>query len=133
MLAQIPTTTPAHIGEWLIALAAVLAIAALVKSFFVRKPPIEAEFVSRIECAKLHALAGTQAADLRREIKDLEVGVRTELRLVTVRIDEGLAEFNLHNERRAGDLHKRINRIERNVARLQGKLCLPDFEAEGEE
>ena len=49
MFSQIPLPPAGAIESWLISAAAVVAMIALGKKLFVRKPPIEAEFVSKAE------------------------------------------------------------------------------------
>ena len=49
MFSQLPTPPPGAIESWLISALAVVSMVVLAKKLFVRKPPIEAEFVSKTE------------------------------------------------------------------------------------
>ncbi len=49
MFAQLPSPPLGAIESWLLSAAAVLSMVVLAKKLFVRRPPIEAEFVSKIE------------------------------------------------------------------------------------
>jgi hypothetical protein len=116
-----------ELGAWLISAAAVLAIVKmafdLVKGAK-RVPPIEAEFVTKLEFQRVHDHAREQAkvlsTELNTRLRELEVGMRTELRVMGEKIQDSLGSTNLMNERRAGDLHERINVISDRVAKLEG-------------
>lgn len=111
-----------EIGLWLACAATVLGIVAIIKTVFIRKPPIEAEFVRRVECKEIHSGTAFALAEIKKEIRDLEVSVRTEIRSLAKDFDVSLRDFNLLNERRSGDLHKRINEVVERVSKLEGTL-----------
>ena len=124
MFAQIPSTTASSLGSWLTDLAAVVLMAYYVTRLvfmFVRKPPVDATFVSKHDCRECHRGAAEATDRLRAELRDLDVGIRSELRSLSTKFEEGLASFNLANERRVSDLHTRINGISDRVSKLEGR------------
>ena len=60
LLSQLPPPTQSELTSWILAGASVLSLAAVIKSF-IRKPPLEAEFVTKQELT-----------DLRHELRDLQ-------------------------------------------------------------
>lgn len=100
----IPQATRGEISSWIVGAAAVMSCAALFKSLFVRKPPIEAEFV-KIE-----------------EFREFQAEVRHTLNgnygKISDKIDEMKSELLITEERRAIALHERINDISVKVAAI---------------
>jgi hypothetical protein len=98
----IPPATRDEISMGFSVIAALLAMAALYKQVFVRKPPIEAEFV------KLE------------EFREFQAEVRRELSLsyqkLADKLDENKTEILNAGERRAIAIHERINSMEKQVA-----------------
>jgi hypothetical protein len=80
MLAQIPTPPTGAIETWLLCAAAVVSLVVLAMKLFVRKPPIEAEFVSKAEFRMFRESVERELNGLRdkidaRRINELEAGL----------------------------------------------------------
>jgi hypothetical protein len=111
ILAQIPQPKAGQMEEWLLAMAALAAIALLLKNLFVRKPPIEAEFVSRAECKQHHAEMEQDMDDIRKELRALREFMAQKIEGIRV-------DMEISNERRASVLHTRINDLATSLARV---------------
>jgi hypothetical protein len=126
ILAQLPNPTPSQLGTWLVCLAATLFIIDLARRVFVRKPPVEAEFATKAELASLKSeILSRQEKEYEKldaALRNLEVSVRTEIRTFTMKLDAVPSELNLASERRATEIHKRVNELERLTGKLEGVL-----------
>ena len=111
MFFQIPSPPTGAIESWLISAAAVIAMLALGKKLFVRKPPIEAEFVSKAEFRLFRESVERELNGLRDKIDARFVGLGE-------KIEEMKSELLTAGERRAGSLHRRINDLEAGLARV---------------
>jgi hypothetical protein len=110
-LSQIPIPAPGAFESWLLAGASVMAMLVLGKKLFVRKPPIESEFVTKGEFR------------LFRESVERELdGLRDKIDARFVSLGEKLEEFKSEllsaGERRGGSIHRRINELEAGLARV---------------
>src|SRR6266446_2441742 len=111
MFAQIPTPPPGAIESWLISALAVVSMVVLAKKLFVRKPPIEAEFVSKTEFRMFRE-------SVEREINGLRDKIDARFVSLGEKIEEMKGELLAAGERRAGSLHRRINELEAGLARV---------------
>jgi hypothetical protein len=131
MLFQIPAPQPGEIERWLLAAAALGGMALLVKNLFIRKPPIEAEFVTKTELKEHHTLCAPRLASLEREylrreeflefkaeMRGLIVDFNRRVDSVVYKIDEMKSEILVTDERRAVLLHERLNKLEATLNRV---------------
>jgi hypothetical protein len=110
-LAQLPTPPPGAIEAWLIAGAAVMAIIVLGKKLFVRKPPIEAEFVSKSEFRTFREC-------VERDLNGLRDKIDARFLCLGEKIEEMKSELLSAGERRGCSIHRRINELEAGLARV---------------
>lgn len=87
-----------------------------------RKPPIEAEFVSRVEwrdsidtTERHFSDVGAQVAELRRNAEATKVEIID-------RINEMQSSLNVQNERRASEMWERLNGIRADVASVKARI-----------
>src|SRR5213592_3604451 len=111
MLMQIPTPPAGSIESWLISAAAVVAMIALGKKLFVRKPPIEAEFVSKAEFRLFRE-------SVERDLNGLRDKIDARFLILTEKLDEIKSELLIAGERRGSSIHRRINELEAGLARV---------------
>jgi len=97
--------------SWLISAAAVVSMAALAKKLFVRKPPIEAEFVTKAEFRMLRE-------DVERELNSLRDKIDARFVSLGEKIEEMKAELLAAGERRSSSIHRRLNELEAGLARV---------------
>jgi hypothetical protein len=111
MLSQLPSPPVGAIESWLISAAAVVAMIALGKKLFVRKPPIEAEFVSKAEFRLFRE-------SVERELNGLREKIDARFLCLGEKIEEMKSELLTAGERRGSSLHRRINELETGLARV---------------
>jgi len=111
MFSQIPSPPAGAIETWLISAAAVVAMIALGKKLFVRKPPIEAEFVSKAEFRIFRE-------NVQREVNSLRDKIDARFLNLGEKIEEMKTELLTAGERRGSSIHRRINELESGLARV---------------
>lgn len=149
ILAQVPTLTPSGLAIVVAGVLLVLSVASSITSIWVnvrRKPPLEAEFVSQVDCQRQHEsvisritrlehqqhLGVEQGAfiDFQREMSQHLEKIRdkTEQNFTNViaRLSEMQAELNASAERRAAEVHSRINEDRDRISRLEGRATRVD-------
>jgi len=85
---------------------------ALGKKLFVRKPPIEAEFVSKAEFRIFRE-------NVARELKVLRDKIDARFFSLGEKMEEMKSELLTAGERRGGSIHRRINELESGLARVE--------------
>src|SRR6266403_3334579 len=105
MFGQIPTPPTGAIESWLISAAAVGSLILLGMKLFVRKPPIEAEFVSKAEFRAFRD-------GVEREINGLRDKIDARFLSLGEKIEDMKSELLTAGERRGSSLHRRINELE---------------------
>src|SRR5205809_3803719 len=105
MLMQIPTPPPGAIESWLVSALAVVSMVVLAKKLFVRKPPIEAEFVSKAEFR-------TFRESVERDLNGLRDKIDARFLSLGEKIEELKGDLLIAGERRASSIHRRINDLE---------------------
>jgi chromosome segregation ATPase len=111
MLAQIPTPAHGAIESWLITAAAIASLVLLGKKLFIRKPPLEAEFVSKAEFRAFRE-------NVQHELDGLRDKIDARFLNLTEKIEEMKGELLAAGERRGNSIHRRISDLESGVARL---------------
>ena len=111
MLSQIPTPPSGSIESWLISAAAVVSLALLGKKLFIRKPPIEVEFVTKAEFRAFRE-------NVERELDGLRDKIDARFVILGEKMDGMKTEILTAGERRASSLHRRINDLESGLARV---------------
>ena len=111
MFFQIPTPPAGAIESWLISAMAVVAMVVLVKNLFVRKPPIEAEFVTKSEFRVFRE-------SVERELNGLRDKIDARFLSLGEKIEEMKGELLAAGERRGSSIHRRINELESGLARV---------------
>jgi len=111
MIAQVPLPATGEIEKWLIAAAAVMWIVYLGKKLFVRKPPIEAEFVMKAEFALFKHGVETQFEKMQSKIDTSFFAIREKL-------DEVKGDLLADGSRRSGAIQERLNDLDAQVARV---------------
>jgi hypothetical protein len=111
MFCQLPTPPTGSIESWLISAAAVGSLILLGMKLFVRKPPIEAEFVSKTEFRAFRD-------GVEREISSLRDKIDARFLNLGEKIDEMKSELLIAGERRDVSIHLRINELEAGLARV---------------
>lgn len=101
LLAQVPASSATQIGEWLIAAAAVAVIAAAIKNLLVRKPSIEAEFVTKNQHEK-------DMSDLQKDVESLRGKMDRDAEKILNKIDTQTADLMLDGRRRSQALYNHI-------------------------
>lgn len=91
--------------------AAVATIVVLGIKLFVRKPPLEAEFVTKEEFRLFRTPVERELTGLRDRIDSRHLQVLEAL-------DKLRADLVQEGERRAGGIHKRLNDVESGLARV---------------
>lgn len=100
LLAQVPPPKEGNTEQWLWSLAALLAIAALAKGLFIRKPSIDAEFATKKDV---------------RATDDKIDALRTD-------VDERFESLQIERQRNLGELHEKINDVAGDVAFIRGRM-----------
>lgn len=136
-----PQVTAEQVGIWVGVLLILLSGAVSVVNVFValrRKPPIEAEFVSKTDCEKFRGALDDSSGAMSESISgmvtrveftgwqsrmDSQMGqMRDHIDSVGTRLTEKLDEVKTDlgsmDERRAIQIHNRLNFIEASVARI---------------
>ncbi len=108
---QLPTLPPGSIETWLLCAVAVGAIAALAVKLFVRKTPLEAEFVTKEEFRIFRAAVERDLSGLRDRIDSRHLAILEAL-------DKLRTDLLSDADRRSVALHKRLNDAESTLARL---------------
>lgn len=145
IIAQVAPLAPAGLHTLIAGLVLLLTICGLAVGIwaqFRRKPPIEAEFVSKIECQREHDNALARIASLEesmREVPRIEdfhafrehvdlalesvrrVAEQNKLEIVD-RIGDLSAAISVSAERRASELHDRVTAVQTAVARVEAKI-----------
>ncbi len=91
---------PAGVTEWLAALGWLLGIVVVIMKVFVRKPSIEAEFVTKRELEETRKEMSRQTHDVKRQYESL-----------SSKFDRDKHEIMAAGEERAKALHERINEL----------------------
>ena len=111
MFFQIPSPPNGAIESWLISAAAVVSLVVLGMKLFVRKPPIEAEFVSKAEFRLFRE-------SVERELNGLRDKIDARFLNLGEKIEDMKSELLIAGERRGSSLHRRINELEAGLARV---------------
>ena len=106
MLMQIPSPTPDQFRDWILSAVAALSVAGLIRQF-IRKPPLEAEFLNRREFADFKA-------KLDKDFDATWSRIDRSFDLLNRRLDE----MNQNDERRTATLDARINEVRSLVDRV---------------
>jgi len=104
MFAQLPLAPTGAIENWLICAAAVASMTVLAKKLFVSRPTGTAEFVTQ--------------TDLHREMTSVRDKIDARFFALGEKIDELRADLLTAGERRGDSIHKRLNQLEVNLARV---------------
>jgi len=110
-LMQIPTPPSGAIESWLVSAMAVVAMVLMARKLFVRKPPIEAEFVTKNEF-------GAFRESVEREMDGLRDKIDARFLSLGEKIEEMKGELLSAGERRGSSIHRRINELEAGLARV---------------
>src|SRR5258705_8847558 len=111
MLMQLPSPAPGTLERWLVCAAAVFSMIVLAKKFFVRKPPIEAEFVSKAEFRMFRE-------SVERDLNGLRDKIDARFLILTEKMEEIKSDLLIAGERRGSSIHRRINELEAGLARV---------------
>lgn len=107
----VPAATRLEVTTVLFGLGALGSLALIFMKLFVRKPPIEAEFVSRLEFTAFKT-------ELKEDFQALQRHLTTELRALADRTDQHRTDMAIAAERRSGELHEKVNEIAKSVAAI---------------
>ena len=99
IFAEFPTPRPGDTENFLWVFAALLLIASLLWGFR-RRPPIEAEFVTK------------------EEFKEFKNDVDAKITRLFDKLDEAKAEILVAGQRRSTSIHERLNQLEAQAARI---------------
>src|SRR2546423_1740416 len=102
MLAQLPTPPLGAIESWLLSAAAVCSMIVLPKNRSARRPPIEAESVSKVE-------SRMSRDNVEHELDGLRDKIDPRFLSLGEKIEEMKSELLTAGERRGSSLHRRIN------------------------
>jgi len=111
MFMQLPAPPAGAIETWLVCAAAVTSLVVLAMKLFVRKPPIEAEFVSKAEFR-------TFRESVERELNGLRDKIDARFLCLGEKIEETKGELLVAGERRSSSIHRRIKELEAGLARV---------------
>ncbi len=116
LFSQISDATPHALGDWLVSLAAVMAVVLLalkIIDHFRRKPAIESEFATKLELGRLTDSVDERFEKIEEHIED----IGTELR-------QAHNDLLRRGEERAEKIHERINHLSQeligSIAELRG-------------
>ena len=115
-IAQIPATTPAALGSWLIQFMSVMVIVIAILqiiSFFRRKPPIDAEFATKAELRLVEEKTGEELTKVGNAIGALSDQIRKDY-----------DNIQRSGEARASGIHKRINEFVEGFGAVRGQVEL---------
>ncbi len=115
---QIPSPPTGAMESWLLSAAAVMSLLLLGKKLLVRKPPLEAEFVTRAD-------AGRFEESVRRELAALRDRMDARFESLGGKLDLAKAELLDAGAWREAALHKRINQLEAGLARVDERTKTP--------
>ena len=104
LLSQIATPPSGAIESWLLSAAAIASMALLAKKLFIRRPPASAEFVTH--------------TDLHREMTSVRDKIDARFFALGEKIDQLRADLITAGERRGDSIHRRLNQLETNLARV---------------
>src|SRR2546421_11928201 len=102
MFGQIPNPAPGAIESWVVSAAAVASLVLLGKKLFIRKPPIEAEFVSKAEFR-------TFRDSVERDLNSLRDKIDARFLSLGEKMETMKTELLVAGERRGNSLHRRMN------------------------
>jgi hypothetical protein len=111
MFAQLPNPPSGAIETWLITAAAVASLVLLGKKLFIRKPPFEAEFVTKEEFR-------TFREGVERDLNGLRDKIDARFLNLGEKMEDMKTELLIAGERRGSSLHRRINELEAGLARV---------------
>ena len=111
MFSQIPSPPPGAIETWLLCAAAVVSLIVLAMKLFVRKPPIEAEFVSRTEFRMFRD-------SVERDLNGLRDKIDARFLILSEKMEEMKTQLLIAGERRGDSIHRRITQLEAGLARV---------------
>ncbi len=111
MIAQFPSLAPGEIERWLLSALAVGTVVVVGLKLFVRKPPLEAEFVTKEEFRAFRTAVEHDLGGLRDRIDSRHLAVIESL-------EQMKASLLSEGERRAASLHRRLNDMEAGLARV---------------
>ena len=111
ILSQFPIPPAGAIESWLLSALAVVSMVLAGKKLFVRKPPIEAEFVSKEEFRLFRE-------SVERELNGLRDKIDARFLNLGEKIEEMKGELLSAGERRGNSIHRRINELEAGLARV---------------
>ena len=111
MISQLPNLMPGELERWILSAAALGGVVLLGVKLFVRRPPLEAEFVTKEEFRQWRASVEGTLGGLRDRIDSRHMGVIEQL-------EQLKASLLSDGERRAASLHRRLNDMEAGLARV---------------
>lgn len=111
LLAQMPQLPAGALETWLLAAMAAATMVGLGIRLFVRKPPLEAEFVSKAEFGAFRASVEKDLGSLRDRIDSRHLGTLEAL-------DRLHADLLSDAERRVASIHGRLNEVQSGLARV---------------
>jgi hypothetical protein len=111
MFAQLPNPPSGAIETWLITAAAVASLVLLGKKLFIRKPPFEAEFVTKEEFR-------TFREGVERDLNGLRDKIDARFLNLGEKMEDMKTELLIAGERRGSSLHRRINELTAGLARV---------------
>ena len=111
MIAQFPTLPAGEVERWLLSAFVVGSLVALGVKLFVRRTPLEAEFVTKEEFRIFRAAVERDLGGLRDRIDSRHLGV-------IERLDQLKASLLSDSERREASLHRRLSDMEAGLARV---------------
>ena len=111
MFAQVPSPPTGAIEAWLITAAAIASLVLLGKKLFIRKPPFEAEFVTKEEFR-------TFREGVERDLNGLRDKIDARFLNLGEKMEEMKTELLIAGERRGSSLHRRINELAAGLARV---------------
>lgn len=100
-----PQATRTEVETVLYGLVALGGMALIYIKIFVRKPPLEAQFVSQ-----------TEFREFKNDVKEEFHAINTNAGKIIEKIEESKTEMLNAGERRAAKIHERINELDRAVA-----------------
>lgn len=101
LLSQVPNATPTQIGDWLVGFAAVLAIAALAKGLLVRRPSIDAEFVTKAEHQK-------DMDTIKKDVDSIRGKMDRDSEKILTCMEDNKRELLIDGRRRSAALYEHI-------------------------
>ena len=111
VLLQLPVPANGAVETWLISAMAVASLVVMGRKLFVRKPPIEAEFVNKKEFQQANENVGRELTALRDRIDSRFLGL-------VEKMEQLKSELISAGERRGQSIHSRLNELESGLARV---------------